>query len=188
MSSSRPTRGLARLAVAGTAVLLLTACGASGSESGDAPSSASPAQSSESSTTEPSTSASSSSASSTSPSSTSEFSTSAPPTTDGDADAVTLDAPDAARGHHSPAIRKGRGNAVIAIRHHPADEPVRAVIVNQGASDFTARIQTGTGPDATVLDSYRNTTRGPVELGPEATAIRIESSGRWIVKLLPRHH
>ncbi len=98
---------------------------------------------------------------------------------------ATLDAPDT--GQHQPAIQKGEGDAVIAVQHHPSDASVRAVIVNKGAQDFAVKIQTGPEPDATTLQTLQNGTHKPLTLAPDAKIIRIESSGHWLVKLLPRH-
>lgn len=96
---------------------------------------------------------------------------------------MTLDAPDA--GQHKPAIQKGEGDAVIAIRHHPADASVRTVIVNKGAQDFGVEVTAGPGPDATTLHTLTNGTQQPLKLTADATIIRVTSSGHWLVKLLP---
>lgn len=170
MTSPRTTRSLIRLAAAGSAALLLAGCGSSG-DSGDADESSTSTSSATSSTSASTTSQAPSESSSTSTSSAAQEPT------------VTLDAPDS--GQHKPTIHKGQGDAVIAIRHHPAGAPVRAVIVNKGAQDFDVEVTTGTGSDATTLHTLTNGTQQPLKLTADAKTIRVTSSGHWLVKLLP---
>lgn len=166
MTSLRTTRGLVQSVAAAAVALLLTGCGASVDSGADDPSPTT-AASSEPTTSEPSS-----------------ESTSTPTSSAAEEVTVTLDAPDA--GQHKPTIQKGNGDTVIAIRHHPADASVRAVIVNKGAQDFAVEVTTGTEPDAKTLHTLTRGTQQPLKLAPEATTIRITSSGHWLVKLLPK--
>ena len=100
---------------------------------------------------------------------------------------VVLNAPNVNRGEHRPTMYEGRGDAVISVRHHPSESPVRALIVNKDEPQLTAKIRTGTGSDAKTLGTYDGRHHGPVRMAPRANTIDIEADGYWLVKLLPNH-